>query len=85
MRNIAGTSLGGGRECAHGTGETLLWFNLQVQDDTVQVQEMLVQRGGAATRSRFFASLRMTAIPKCHPEQSEGSAFLFAAREKVGC
>jgi tetratricopeptide (TPR) repeat protein len=35
---------------------------------------VVVQRGKAATKCRFFASLRMT----CHPERSEGSAFLRA-------
>ena len=34
------------------------------------------QRGKAPTKCRFFASLRMT----CHPERSEGSAFLRAPR-----
>src|SRR5271157_2490469 len=43
MRNIAGTSVDGCRGYAHGTTETLLWFDLQVQDYTVQVQEMRVQ------------------------------------------
>src|SRR6516225_2326388 len=34
----------------------------------------------ARSKSRFRASLGMTGLPRCHPERSEGSAFLRWAR-----